>query len=204
MDLSLLMLDRQGNPIAISQPHKQAIVCPGKAIYARFWHKHAGGDVKCICLVALLMATPAFAADMFETRLAPSPLNDGTRVNITGGGRASVRLDGNRLSVSGDFHGLATNATSAELYEGAGIAMLGPKAFDLKVTQGTSGTVSGNASLSAKQISALRAGHFYVQVNSQKALDGNLTGWLLPPHPFAGEDMPVAGPGFLPQFDVKP
>lgn len=161
--------------------------------------------MKLWCVVALaLSAAPAFGADMFETRLAPSPLTDGTRINITGEGRASVRLDGNKLTVSGDFHGLATNATSAELYDGAGIAMLGPKAFDLTVTQDTSGTVSGSATLSAKQVSGLRAGHFYVQVNSQKALDGNLTGWLLPPHPFFGEDVPVAGPGFLPQFDVKP
>jgi hypothetical protein len=72
----------------------------------------------------------------------------------------------------------------------------------LTVTQATSGTVSGSATLTPKQAAALRAGHFYVQVNSQKAPDGNLTGWLLPPHPFAGEDVPVSGPGFLPQFDV--
>jgi phosphoglycerate kinase len=55
----------------------------------------------------------------------------------------------------------------------------------------------------AKQVAALRAGHLYVQVNSEKAPNGNLTGWLLPPHPFAGEDVPVAGPGFLPQYEVK-
>ncbi len=155
-----------------------------------------------VALAAL--ATPVCAADSFETRLAPSPLTDGTRVNITGEGRASVRLDGNRLTVTGDFRGLVTNATTAELYDGAGIAMFGPKAFDLTVTPATAGTISGSVTLSARQAAALRAGHFYVQVNSQKALDGNLTGWLLPPHPFAGENVPVSGPGFLPQFDVKP
>jgi hypothetical protein len=158
--------------------------------------------VKLCCLVALaLLATPAFA-DQFETRLSPSPLTDGTRVNITGEGRTTAQLDGNKLTISGNFQGLANNATTAELYDGAGIAMPGPKAFDLTVTQATSGTVSGSATLTPKQAAALRAGHFYVQVNSQKAPDGNLTGWLLPPHPFAGEDVPVSGPGFLPQFDV--
>jgi hypothetical protein len=35
----------------------------------------------------------------------------------------------------------------------------------------------------------------YVQINSEKAPDGNLTGWLLPPHPFPGEGVPVAGQG---------
>ena len=71
------------------------------------------------------------------------------------------------------------------------------------VTQSTAGTISGSVILPAKQAAALRAGHFYVQVGSQKALDGNLTGWLLPPHPHFAQDEPVAGPGVMPQFDVK-
>jgi hypothetical protein len=155
------------------------------------------------CVLALLWAaTPVLAAEQFETRLSPSPLTDGTRVNITGEGRAHAELDGNRLTVSADFHGLASPATTAELYEGPGIAIPGPKAFDLTVTQGTSGTVSGSVTLTSKQVAAVRHGHFYVQIDSQKAPTGNLTGWLLPPHPDPGQDVPVAGPGFLPQFDV--
>jgi CHRD domain len=167
-----------------------------------------------ICVAALLAVAPAWAVgasaaagatskDSFETRLSPSPLTDGTRINITGEGRATATLDGNKLTVGGDFHGLVTSATTAELCDGGGIGIPGPKAFDLAVTQGVSGTISGSVTLTAKQASAVRAGHFYVQINSQKAPDGNLTGWLLPPHPFAGEDVPVAGPGFLPQLDVK-
>jgi CHRD domain len=157
-----------------------------------------------LCLVALLAAAPAWGAgkEDFETRLSPSPLTDGTRINITGEGRAEASLDGRKLTLSGNFHGLASAASTAELYDGAGIAIPGPKAFDLTVTQGASGTISASLTLTAKQASALRAGHFYVQINSQKAPDGNLTGWLLPPHPFAGEDVPVAGAGFLPQLDV--
>jgi len=157
-----------------------------------------------MCLIALLAAAPAWAASKedFETRLSPSPLTDGTRINITGEGRAEASLDGRKLTVSGNFHGLASPATTAELYDGAGIAIPGPKAFALTVTQGSSGTISASLSLTAKQAASVRAGHFYVQINSQKAPDGNLTGWLLPPHPFAGEDVPVAGAGFLPQLDV--
>lgn len=157
-----------------------------------------------LCGLALLMAAPALAAEQFETRLSPSPLTDGTRVNVTGEGRARASLDGNKLTVSADFHGLASNATTAELYDGPGIAIPGAKAFDLTVTPATSGMVSGTVTLSAKQIAEVRSGHFHVQINSQKAPDGNLTGWLLPPHPFAGEDVPVQGAGFLPQFDVPP
>jgi hypothetical protein len=83
--------------------------------------------VKLCCLVALaLLATPAFA-DQFETRLSPSPLTDGTRVNITGEGRTTAQLDGNKLTISGNFQGLANNATTAELYDGAGIACRVPR-----------------------------------------------------------------------------
>jgi len=155
-----------------------------------------------MCVLALGLAAGPSLAESFETRLSPSPLTDGTRVNIAGEGRATASLDGNKLTIGGDFHGLTSAATTAELYDGLGIAIPGPKAFDLTVTQAASGTISGSLTLTAKQAAALRSGHFYVQINSQKAPDGNLTGWLLPPHPFAGEDVPVAGPGFLPQFDV--
>ncbi len=156
-----------------------------------------------VCLLALALAIgPAVAAEQFETRLSPSPLTDGTRVNMTGEGRAHAELDGNKLTISADFHGLSSNATTAELYDGPGIGIPGPKAFDLTITPATSGTVSGSLTLTSRQVAAVRHGHFYVQINSQKAPDGNLAGWLLPPHPDAGQDVPVAGPGFLPQFDV--
>lgn len=158
--------------------------------------------MRSLVLVAALITAPAFG-ESFETRLSPSPLTDGTRVNITGEGRVTASLDGNSLSVKGDFHGLASNATTAELDDGPGIAIPGPKAFDLTASQATAGTVTGQVTLTARQVAALRAGHLYVQINSEKAPDGNLTGWLLPPHPFAGEDVPIAGPGFLPQFEVQ-
>lgn len=153
-------------------------------------------------LALVLVAGPAWG-EPFETRLSPSPLTDGTRINVTGEGRALVQWDGNILSVSGNFQGLASNATTAALYDGLGIGIPGPKALDLSLTQDKSGMIWGSLQLTRKQLADLKAGHFYVQIDSEKAPDGNLTGWLLPPHPFAGEGVPVAGPGFLPQFEVK-
>ncbi len=150
----------------------------------------------------LLMGMPALAAEKFETRLAPSPMTDGTKANITGEGRAYATLDGTALTVSGDFHGLRSNATTAQLNLGGGIGAMGPKVFDMTVTPSVSGAISASLSLTARQAAALRSGKFYVQINSEKAPEGNLTGWLLPPHPFPGEDIPVQGHGFLPQLDV--
>ena len=159
--------------------------------------------MRCVVIAAgLAMAAPAFADEKFETRLSPSPLTDGTRVNIAGEGRAYASLDGNTLTVSGNFKGLKSNATTAELYFGLGIGVTGPKAFDLTVTKAVSGTISGTVKLSARQVNGVRSGKFYVQVNSEKAPDGNLHGWLLPPHPFPGEGVPEPGHGFLPQLDA--
>lgn len=155
-----------------------------------------------LVLAGLAAAMPAFAADRFETRLSPSPLTDGTRVNIAGEGNAAATLDGNMLTVTGDFHGLKSNATTAQLYFGVAIGAMGPKVFDLTVTPAMSGDISGSFRLSAAQAAGLRSGKFYVQIDSEKAPDGNLTGWLLPPHPFPGEDVPEPGHGFLPQLDV--
>jgi hypothetical protein len=151
----------------------------------------------------MLAAAPAFAApEKFETRLSPSPLTDGTRVNIAGEGRAYATLDGGTLTVSGTFKGLKSNATTAELYFGLGIGVTGPKVFDLTVSKAMTGTISGTLKLTRNQADAVRSGKFYVQVNSEKAPDGNLHGWLLPPHPFPGEGVPEPGHGFLPQLDV--
>lgn len=153
-------------------------------------------------LALVLGASPAHA-ESFETRLAPAPVTDGTRGDIMGEGTATAELEGNRLTVKGEFQGLTSNATTAHLYDGIRIGAMGPKAFDITVTPQTAGSVSGSVSLSAAQVRAVRAGRFYIQVNSQKAPNGNLIGWLLPPHPFAGEAVPVAGHGFLPQLDVS-
>ncbi len=156
-----------------------------------------------MAILALGLAAGQAGAESLETRLSPSPLTDGTRINITGEGRALVTWDGNILSVSGNFTGLAGNATTAALYDGLGIGIPGPKAFDLSVTPDRSGMIWGSLQLTRKQLADLRAGHFYVQINSEKAPDGNLHGWLLPPYQFPGEGVPVAGTGFLPQFDVS-
>lgn len=155
----------------------------------------------CAILALVLCATPAMAEE-FETRLAPSPVTEGTRSNVSGEGAATATLDGNRLSVRGTFGGLSGNATRAGLYDGIRIGAMGPKVADITVTSGTSGEVSGTVTLTTRQANAVRSGHFYIQLDSEKAPDGNLTGWLLPPHPFAGEAVPVAGHGFLPQLDV--
>jgi len=144
----------------------------------------------------------ANAADIYASRLTAVAYDGAMRANVQGDGHVSASLDGRTLTVKGDFTGLPSAATGVRLYSGPGIGVPGGAILDLQFSGQTEGTVSGTVSLSSTQLAALKRGHVYIQINSQKAPDGNLWGWLLPDHPFPGPDVPVAGQGFLPQLDV--
>jgi hypothetical protein len=139
----------------------------------------------------------------FETELGPTPINHVTKDLVTGHGFATAALNGSRLTVSATFTGLATPATDAHVMMGAGIGMSGDPVLDLTVSSATGGTITGVFTLTPSQLTALRAGRLYLQLNSQKAPapGGNLWGWLLPEHQKAGQDEPQSGPWFLPQGD---
>ena len=148
-------------------------------------------------------AASASAADqVFASRLTPVAYDGAMRANVQGDGQVSATLSGNKLTVTGSFTGLPSAATGAGLYSGPGIGVPGMPLQTLTLTGQTEGSVSGTVTLNAKQLAAFRQGHVYVQLNSQKAPDGNLWGWLLPDHPFAGVNVPEKGHGFLPQLDV--
>jgi hypothetical protein len=148
-------------------------------------------------------AASASAADqVFASRLTPVAYDGAMRANVQGDGQVSATLSGNKLTVTGSFTGLPSAATGAGLYSGPGIGVPGMPLQTLTLTGQTEGRVSGTVTLNAKQLAAFRQGHLYVQLNSQKAPDGNLWGWLLPDHPFPGANVPEKGHGFLPQLDV--
>ena len=117
--------------------------------------------------------------ERYKTRLAPVAIDLAMRANIAGNGTAAAVLAGNKLSINGSFEGLRTPATVAHLHQGRGTGVRGPIVFDLIVTRATSGSISGSFELTAEQVESLRKGRFYVQINSEKAPDGNLWGWLL-------------------------
>jgi hypothetical protein len=152
-------------------------------------------------LLAVLAASPAWA-QAYASRLTAVAYDGAMRANVQGDGRATATLDDKTLTVTGTFAELPSPATSASLYSGTGIGIPGPAILELKLNGQTDGSLSGTFALNAKQLAALKLGHVYVQINSQKAPEGNLWGWLLPDHPFAGANVPVEGHGFLPQLDV--
>ena len=119
----------------------------------------------------------AQAATAYRGRLSPVPIAAASP-NITGVGAVTATLSGARLTIAGTFEGLASPATFAKLHR-APKGIRGPAVFDLTVTPGTSGKISGAFDLTTAQVDDLGRERFYVQLHSEKAPDGNLWGWLL-------------------------
>jgi len=155
-----------------------------------------------ILLIAAFAGTAQGAEQKYATRLTAVAYDGAMRANVQGDGQVSATLDGNKLTVSGRFTALPSSAANARLYSGPGIGVPGAAILDMQLSGQTEGSLSGSFTLNSKQLAALRQGHVYVQINSQKAPEGNLWGWLLPDHPFPGVDVPEKGHGFLPQLDV--
>lgn len=134
-------------------------------------------------LVGIAFCLAAAAQQSFDARLRPVPIEASTAANTTGAGEATAQISGTRLTVRGNFAGLKGPATAARLHQGTVTGVRGPAFADLTVSAATSGTVSGELTLTAAQVEGLRQGHVYLQIHSETAPDGNLWGWLLPPRP---------------------
>jgi hypothetical protein len=157
-------------------------------------------------ITVLLAIGPARAAELtYQIDLGPTARVEATRLATLGRGTAQVTLDGNRLTINGQFAGMVSRATDAHLCIGKGIGTPGRcDAGDLTVTQDTSGQLSGTIALGSRQLAALPAGQLYVQINSvgAPAPAGNLWGWILFAHKIPEQDVPQQGQGFLPQYDM--
>src|SRR5262249_24754557 len=124
--------------------------------------------------------------------------------NMIGKGNASATLQGDTLTIDGVFGGLSSAATKGHLSLSKVAGMAGAPLVDLTGFNDVTGKVGGQVKLNPDQITALRGGKLYVQIDSEKAPRGNLWGWLLPDHDVAGQDVPQKGPWFIPPFAVKP
>jgi len=135
---------------------------------------------------ALLSLLPAGAAqnaqngESFKVRLSPVPISVAMMSTIAGYGSLTATLKGKQLAIEGSFEGLRSPATTVQIHRGPkGIP--GPAIADLNltVTKAEKGAVSGTLELTPDQIADLRNGRLYVQIQSERAPDGNLWGWLL-------------------------
>jgi len=134
-----------------------------------------------LACLGLLVAQASFAqsTERFKIRLTTVPMDAGMRNNVAGAGMGTATLTGNKLTVNGTFDGLKSSATAAQLHSGRARGVRGESIGILDVTKSTRGTISGSVDLTEAQIKALRDGHLYIEVASEKAPEGNLWGWIL-------------------------
>lgn len=133
-----------------------------------------------VAAALLLAAAPACAED-FEAQLDPAPFDASTRADILGSiGNVTATLNGNTLTVNGTFQDMTSAATGASVRIGLAKGVLGDAVGPLTVSRAPQGAVSGSVQLNAAQLEALHRQALYVRVDSEKAADGNLQGWLEP------------------------
>lgn len=131
------------------------------------------------CFLGLSSAATA-ASSTFHVRLSPGPRLVGTRADRSGSGSVTVTLQGNTLTLEGSFSGLLAIPTGAHLRMGSLPGVRGPLIADFTISPSTSGALSGTVPLNTEQIATLRKGGLYVEIDSDKAPEGDLWGWIMP------------------------
>jgi hypothetical protein len=130
------------------------------------------------CFVSLLLG--AAAPQTFQFRLSPGPRLVGTRADRSGGGSVTATLEGSKLTLKGTFSGLLAVPTGAHLLMGSLPGVRGPVIADLTISPTTAGTLSGTVQLTPEQLASLRQGGLYVEIDSDRAPEGDLWGWIMP------------------------
>jgi CHRD domain len=132
-----------------------------------------------VLTIACTLSLTAQAPETYKVRLSPVPVEAKTRESIAGIGSASATLVGSKLSIAGSFEGLRSPALDAKIHQGPVTGVRGPAILDLTIAHAASGAVSASIDLTPQQIESLKKGRLYIQIDSEKAQDGNLWGWLL-------------------------
>jgi hypothetical protein len=129
-------------------------------------------------IALVLSAAPVLAAG-FDAELDPVPFDASNRaIVIDSIGDASATLDGGTLKISGNFSKFTSPATGGSVRIGLAKGVPGDAIGTLTVDHATSGHFSGSVKLNSSQAAALTRQAIYVRIDSEKAPDGNVQGWL--------------------------
>ena len=125
-------------------------------------------------------AASAQNSETFKARLSPVPIDVTMMSTIAVSGSITAALAGKQLTITGTFEGLRSPATTVQIHRGMK-GIRGPVILDLDLTisKAMKGSLNGSVELTPDQIADLRAGRLYLQIQSERAPDGNLWGWLL-------------------------
>jgi hypothetical protein len=117
--------------------------------------------------------------ETYKVRIAPVARDVAMQKNVAGAGSATATLSGNKLTITGTFEGLPSAATKAAIHRGLTTGVRGSPFLDLSVTKAAKGSISGSFDLTPEQVQYLKQGKLYIQIDSEKAPEGTLWGWLL-------------------------
>ncbi len=143
-------------------------------------HSARGASLLGACFLSVLLGAAAPDGATFHFRLSPGPRLVGTRADRSGGGSVTATLEGSKLTLQGSFSGLLAVPTGAYLFMGSLPGVRGPLVAGLTISPTTTGTLSGTVQLTTEQLAALRNGGLYVEIDSDKAPEGDLWGWIMP------------------------
>ncbi len=131
-----------------------------------------------LLLPLLAFSAPALAA-RYQAELDPAPFDATTRAIVIGSsGVMSAELTGNTLTIKGSFKDLSSNATTGSVRTGLAKAVPGDAIGSLTVSHAMQGEFSGTVKLNAAGLAALKRQSLYVRIDSEKAPDGHIQGWL--------------------------
>jgi hypothetical protein len=131
-------------------------------------------------VASVSIAQSGQGSETFKVRLSPVPISVAMMSTIAGTGSLTATLSGKQLTIQGSFEGLRSPATTVQIHRSPkGIPGPAIPNLELTATKAAKGTIGGIIELTADQIEDLRAGRLYVQVQSERAPDGNLWGWIL-------------------------
>ena len=135
-----------------------------------------------LCSAAVLMlAAPAWAAG-YEAELDPAPFDATNRADVIESiGNVTATLDGNTLTVHGNFSNFTSPATGGSFRIGLAKGVPGDAIGTLSATHARQGEITGSVKLSAAQKAALDRQSLYIRIDSENSPDGNIQGWLEAP-----------------------
>jgi hypothetical protein len=137
------------------------------------------GIVAAVALGLVCGALSIVAQDSYKARLSALPADAKTRPDLAGEGTVTATLAGTKLTLTGTFEGLKTNAVMVELRDGGMAGVRGPALGTLTITKAMKGTITGSMDLNPTQLAHLKKGGLYVQIYTEKPADGTLWGWLI-------------------------
>src|SRR5882762_1229209 len=130
-------------------------------------------------LLLIALSAAAQSEEKFKIHISPVPLDGAMRATVAGSGTGTATLSGNKLTITGTFDGMPSAATTAKIHRGPATGVRGSPFLDLTVTKAAKGTISGSFDLTPEQVQYLKQGKLHIQIQSEKAPEGTLWGWIL-------------------------